>query len=172
MRKTTKHAEVKPSKFRTTLCDFYRRQEECPFGSRCAFAHGEHELQTEERNVELLKATGLQRLDGVAMPAHTSCNAMTTESSLVSVLPIAPTARRQPVIVSLPYWAEGRSEDVEMEEQLSVSDSLALNSPTTAAAAAPNTRRERCCSRFSATCSKEAPLMYRHNPYGLSTQYH
>ncbi|CAJ1006862.1 putative Zinc finger C-x8-C-x5-C-x3-H type (and similar) [Leishmania naiffi] len=117
MPKANKHAEVKPSKYKTSLCRFFFRGEECPYAGRCAFAHGEHELQTESKNVELLKATGLQRLDGLhtqeiaVVESHTpSINSVTDSGpseSLVLSEPETPTSpvvrlRRRTVMVSLP----------------------------------------------------------------------
>ncbi|ORC88059.1 uncharacterized protein TM35_000181160 [Trypanosoma theileri] len=168
MPKANKHAEVKPSKFRTALCEFYLRQEECPFGTRCAFAHGEHELQTEERNVELLRATGLQRLDGAPLPSQSLCSATSAESSLLAVLPaITSHPRRRPVIVSLPYWGDSPAVGCEQHEV----ESNTTFRPSPSVVSRSHAHRGRCCNSFSATCSTEAPLMYRHNPYGLSNQY-
>lgn len=60
-----RRGEVKASLYKTTLCQFFRnaaatekegREEQprrCPFGDRCAFAHGESELRTEEENIRL-----------------------------------------------------------------------------------------------------------------------
>ena len=128
MPKANKHAEVKPSKYKTSLCQFFLKGEECPYAGRCAFAHGEHELQTESRNVEVLKATGLQRLDGVPpletkevkavavavntakTPSSASTNSFTASITSESPAPsevTAPTSplmrpRRRTVMVSLP----------------------------------------------------------------------
>ncbi|KAG5509044.1 hypothetical protein JKF63_06052 [Porcisia hertigi] len=117
MPKANKHAEVKPSKYKTSLCQFFSKGEECPYAGRCAFAHGEHELQTEVKNVELLKATGLQRLDGapvekVAMlESHTSSSNSLTDnvtsdsqglSGLSTPSPLTARPRRRTVMVSLP----------------------------------------------------------------------
>ncbi|EAN90997.1 putative zinc finger (CCCH type) protein [Trypanosoma cruzi] len=172
MPKANKHAEVKPSKYRTALCEFYLRQEECPFGTRCAFAHGEHELQTEERNVELLKATGLQRLDAAIFPTPTRCSAMTAESSLNAVFPVTSLSRRHPVIVSLPCWTESRVVGFERSEPTTPGKRLdEREAAPSFSFPAREVHRARCSSRFSATCSTEAPVMYRHNPYAISTHY-
>ncbi|ESL08892.1 hypothetical protein TRSC58_03397 [Trypanosoma rangeli SC58] len=172
MPKANKHAEIKPSKFRTALCEFYLRQDECPFGTRCAFAHGEHELHTEERNVELLKATGLQRLDAADFPVPTRCSAMTMKSSFNSVFPITTSFRRQPVIVSLPCWTDSRVVGFEQYEAITPVTRLRESEVATfVPAPARDTSRPRCSSRFFASCSTEAPVMYRHNPYAISTQY-
>lgn len=131
MPKANKHAEVKPSKYKTSLCQFYLKGKECPYAARCAFAHGEHELQSESRNVELLKATGLQRLDGpqkealvevvsiatTAVESHTpstnsvtgsvasapldACEAAAPKSPLTPTSPVV-RPRRRMVMVSLP----------------------------------------------------------------------
>ncbi|KPA73275.1 hypothetical protein ABB37_09987 [Leptomonas pyrrhocoris] len=120
MPKANKHAEVKPSKYKTSLCQFFLKGEACPYADRCAFAHGEEELQTESKNVEVLKATGLQRLDGappvevkeatITTPTTVSTNSFTgsvsTEPAAVSE-PTSPTSpvvrqRRRTVMVSLP----------------------------------------------------------------------
>lgn len=118
MPKANKHAEVKPSKYKTSLCQFFCKGEACPYAGRCAFAHGEHELQTESKNVELLKATGLQRLDGLraqegvaVAESHTpsinsGTRSVTSESQGLSE-PATPTSstlrqRRRTVMVSLP----------------------------------------------------------------------
>jgi hypothetical protein len=127
MPKANKHAEVKPSKYKTSLCQFYLKGEECPYAGRCAFAHGEHELQTEAKNIEILKATGLQRLDGVppavdategvtsvavsvTAPSSVSTNSFTASllsESLAQSEVTAPTTplvrpRRRTVMISLP----------------------------------------------------------------------
>ncbi|CAG9571359.1 conserved hypothetical protein [Leishmania major strain Friedlin] len=118
MPKANKHAEVKPSKYKTSLCQFFCKGEECPYAGRCAFAHGEHELQTESKNVELLKATGLQRLDGLQAqkevavaeshtPSSNSVTGSATSESLALSEPATPTSpavrpRRRTVMVSLP----------------------------------------------------------------------
>ncbi|KPI85844.1 hypothetical protein ABL78_5098 [Leptomonas seymouri] len=123
MPKANKHAEVKPSKYKTSLCQFFLKGAECPFAGRCAFAHGEHELQTESKNVEVLKATGLQRLDGVqpievkeaAVKTPTSVSTNSFTASVVSdslvlsetttpTSPMSPVVRprRRTVMVSLP----------------------------------------------------------------------
>ncbi|RNF21695.1 uncharacterized protein Tco025E_03290 [Trypanosoma conorhini] len=172
MPKTNKHAEVKPSKFRTALCEFYLRQEKCPFGARCVFAHGEHELHTEERNVELLRATGLQRLDAAVLPAPTRSSAITVESALNSVFPITTSFRRQPVIVSLPCWTDSRVVGFEQSEAAApVTRLRECEVATCTPIPAREVSRARCPSRFSASCFTEGPVMYRHNPYALSTQY-
>lgn len=59
----SKHIEVKPSKFKTSLCQYFINQRECPFGTRCVFAHGKAELQVEQDNIELMRASGVQRLN-------------------------------------------------------------------------------------------------------------
>ncbi|RNF08331.1 hypothetical protein TraAM80_02921 [Trypanosoma rangeli] len=172
MPKANKHAEIKPSKFRTALCEFYMRQDKCPFGTRCAFAHGEHELHTEEHNVELLKTTGLQRLDAAALPAATRCSAMTMKSSLNSVFPIVTSFRRQPVIVSLPCWTDSRVVGFEQCEATTPVTRLGDSEVPTFVPTPPRgASRPRCSSKFFASCSTEAPVMYRHNPYAISTQY-
>lgn len=120
MPKANKHAEVKPSKYKTSLCQFFLKGEECPYAGRCAFAHGEHELQTEEKNVEVLKVTGLQRLDcaeaveaKVQTPSTASNNSFNasilSESAANSDATPTPTPtspvvrpRRRTVMVSLP----------------------------------------------------------------------
>ncbi|KAK7196569.1 zinc finger (CCCH type) protein [Novymonas esmeraldas] len=119
MPKANKHAEVKPSKYKTSLCQFFAKGEACPYAGRCAFAHGDHELQSEASNVELLKVTGLQRLDGADKPraevpvaeSHTPSSNSITDSvvsePLVLASPVAPTSpvvrpRRRTIMVSLP----------------------------------------------------------------------
>eukprot|EP00331_Platyophrya_macrostoma_P024222 CAMPEP_0176453606 /NCGR_PEP_ID=MMETSP0127-20121128/29339_1 /TAXON_ID=938130 /ORGANISM="Platyophrya macrostoma, Strain WH" /LENGTH=200 /DNA_ID=CAMNT_0017842499 /DNA_START=115 /DNA_END=717 /DNA_ORIENTATION=+ len=44
--------EVKPSKFKTSLCQFFLKGETCPFSEKCAFAHGNDELRSEQQNLE------------------------------------------------------------------------------------------------------------------------
>lgn len=127
MPKTNRHAEVKPSKYKTSLCQFYVKGEACPFSGHCAFAHGEVELQFEESNVAILKATGLDRLDGKdgarsCSPPCPSSQSLTSEDSAANLafptqssyacdevrMPAAAAAarctRRQPVMVSLPKY--------------------------------------------------------------------
>ncbi|KAG8348100.1 putative Zinc finger C x8 C x5 C x3 H type (and similar) [Trypanosoma vivax] len=52
MTKNRKHDIVKTSKYKTSLCSFFVDQIGCPFGERCAFAHGEEELRSEEENLK------------------------------------------------------------------------------------------------------------------------
>lgn len=173
MPKANKHAEVKPSKYRTALCEFYLRQEACPFGTRCAFAHGEHELRTEERNLKLLKDTGLRRVDAVISPTHAMPGAMSTENPLAAFIPSTTPLRRQSVIISLPFWSEAQTTEEAQEDPVSVAFSANESGcPPVLSALTTDARRARCRSKFSTTCSTEAPLMYRHNPYGLSTQHY
>ncbi|GET87197.1 hypothetical protein, conserved [Leishmania tarentolae] len=47
MTKSRRHDIVKPSKYKTSMCTFFRSEEGCPFGGKCAFAHGEEELRPE-----------------------------------------------------------------------------------------------------------------------------
>lgn len=47
MSKNRRHDIVKPSKYKTSMCTFFMSAEGCPFGERCAFAHGEAELRPE-----------------------------------------------------------------------------------------------------------------------------
>lgn len=47
MTKNRRHDIVKPSKFKTSMCTFFLSAEGCPFGDKCAFAHGEDELRCE-----------------------------------------------------------------------------------------------------------------------------
>jgi hypothetical protein len=42
-----------PQKFRTRLCEHFGKEgTECPFGRSCMFAHGPHQLRTEQKNIE------------------------------------------------------------------------------------------------------------------------
>ncbi|KAG5482974.1 hypothetical protein LSCM4_07183 [Leishmania orientalis] len=50
MTKNRRHDIVKPSKYKTSMCTFFRSEEGCPFGDKCAFAHGEDELRAEPRD--------------------------------------------------------------------------------------------------------------------------
>jgi len=39
-----------PGKYKTVMCRFYQRQEECPFGVECNYAHGKGQLKPRESN--------------------------------------------------------------------------------------------------------------------------
>ncbi|CAJ1020548.1 putative Zinc finger C-x8-C-x5-C-x3-H type (and similar) [Leishmania utingensis] len=54
MTKNRRHDIVKPSKYKTSICTFFRREEGCPFGEKCAFAHGEDELRSEPKDTASL----------------------------------------------------------------------------------------------------------------------
>ncbi|CBZ25031.1 conserved hypothetical protein [Leishmania mexicana MHOM/GT/2001/U1103] len=60
MTKSRRHDIVKPSKYKTSMCTFFRSEEGCPFGEKCAFAHGEDELRPEPKDTTPLPeaATG------------------------------------------------------------------------------------------------------------------
>ncbi|CAG9571361.1 conserved hypothetical protein [Leishmania major strain Friedlin] len=60
MTKNRRHDIVKPSKYKTSMCTFFRSEEGCPFGEKCAFAHGEDELRPEPKDTAPLPeaATG------------------------------------------------------------------------------------------------------------------
>ncbi|CUE71011.1 zinc finger protein, putative [Bodo saltans] len=53
MPRSAKHlrGEVKPSKFKTSMCQYFIKDSECPFGDKCAFAHGDTELRSEQQNL-------------------------------------------------------------------------------------------------------------------------
>ncbi|CUE71018.1 zinc finger protein, putative [Bodo saltans] len=53
MPRSAKHlrGEVKPSKFKTSMCQYFIKDSECPFGDKCAFAHGDSELRSEQQNI-------------------------------------------------------------------------------------------------------------------------
>ncbi|KAG5482795.1 hypothetical protein LSCM1_06825 [Leishmania martiniquensis] len=50
MTKNRRHDIVKPSKYKTSMCTFFRSEEGCPFGDKCAFAHGEDELRPQPKD--------------------------------------------------------------------------------------------------------------------------
>ena len=75
-RNRSQHREVKPSKFKTTLCQFHIKGEECPFGEKCAFAHGDHELRNEQDNAFRMLLPDLPLAS-----SSTSSNDMSTNSS-------------------------------------------------------------------------------------------
>ncbi|KAG8348098.1 putative Zinc finger C x8 C x5 C x3 H type (and similar) [Trypanosoma vivax] len=166
-KKGSKHVEVKPSKFRTALCNYYERNQECPFGSRCAFAHGKHELQTEEQNIKILRSTGLLRLDGTDLSKKALCASGSTENSLNPSLPSTPTVHRQSIVVSIPFSLENRHGYSCGNDSWDTAASMKTPSaPTLLYAVTPNNAARRS-SRFAAAYSDETPLRYRHNPYGL-----
>ncbi|ORC88060.1 uncharacterized protein TM35_000181170 [Trypanosoma theileri] len=49
---------VKTSKYKTSICSFFVTAEGCPFGDRCAFAHGAGELRSEVENTRILEGGG------------------------------------------------------------------------------------------------------------------
>ncbi|KEG13922.1 hypothetical protein DQ04_00711000 [Trypanosoma grayi] len=62
MAKSRRHDIVKLSKYKTSICSFYVSPSGCPFGDRCAFAHGLEELRCEAESVkskEKWEKTGL-----------------------------------------------------------------------------------------------------------------
>lgn len=266
MPKVNKHAEVKPSKYKTSLCQFYSKGEACPFAERCAFAHGEHELQCETANINILKSTGLQRLDQAPetvepaaaaatpalsptlsatptptpaalcaddFPTRSGLSSVASEASLRSPTSLSeeqsfsssrvgsPSAslsvysspsvsivrQRRPVMVSLPkhgtaneqhgspysggqeryvyaqfsyrgYGANGKGSTapppVGACRPPAPSYLPSYTEATTTELAAQRTpqlpQRMQCACDFGATCRREKPLTYRHNPYGRLTE--
>ena len=93
--KKQQNREVKPSKFKTTLCQFYIKGEECPFGEKCAFAHGDQELRDETEN---------------DTDRHTPNNSGGTEggdaspatSSLPSMVRVPPSVPNEALIIAKP----------------------------------------------------------------------
>ncbi|KPA73280.1 putative zinc finger (CCCH type) protein [Leptomonas pyrrhocoris] len=57
MTKNRRHDIVKPSKFKTSMCTFFISEEGCPFGDKCAFAHGDEELRAEPKESTAAAAT-------------------------------------------------------------------------------------------------------------------
>lgn len=43
---TTQSVKPNPSLYKTKLCNKYKPHLGCPYGPRCVFAHGEHELRS------------------------------------------------------------------------------------------------------------------------------
>ncbi|TPP47789.1 Zinc finger C-x8-C-x5-C-x3-H type (and similar) family protein [Leishmania donovani] len=72
MTKNRRHDIVKPSKYKTSMCTFFRSEEGCPFGEKCAFAHGEDELRPEPKDTAPLPeaATGEAQLPPPPLPGH------------------------------------------------------------------------------------------------------
>ncbi|CBH11077.1 hypothetical protein, conserved [Trypanosoma brucei gambiense DAL972] len=164
MAKKNKHVEVKPSKYRTTLCEHYQRDGQCSYGDGCAFAHGEHQLHTEEQNMKLLRETGLRRVDGVALPVKTPTRGMPSDSpSLV----LTPTMRRQPTFISLPSQLTAEKDATQGGEGSEGGSKQVYNSITESSDSDKEPPHPKCRSEFSASCSTENPMRYRHNPYGL-----
>ncbi|RNE96193.1 uncharacterized protein Tco025E_09786 [Trypanosoma conorhini] len=52
MGRNRKRGIVKSSKFKTSICTFHINPTGCPFGDRCAFAHGAEELRSEVENTK------------------------------------------------------------------------------------------------------------------------
>ena len=66
-------------RYKTTMCKNYKLHGECPYESRCMFAHGDHELRTKQMNQadglrteEDIRAFRAQQLEAAARPASTS----------------------------------------------------------------------------------------------------
>ncbi|CAM9148497.1 unnamed protein product [Chrysoparadoxa australica] len=58
---------IQPANFKTSLCKHWRESSQCPFGAKCHFAHGEHELQ-KFRDTGLMPRSA-PKADGAA-PRH------------------------------------------------------------------------------------------------------
>lgn len=67
MAKNRRHDIVKSSKFKTSMCTFFRSPAGCPFEDRCAFAHGEDDLREECKNNELHGVKNSSKGDGMAL---------------------------------------------------------------------------------------------------------
>ena len=94
--KKQQNREVKPSKFKTTLCQFYIKGEECPFGEKCAFAHGDQELRDETENDtdrHTPNNSGGGTEGGDASPAT---------SSLPSMVRVPPSVPNEALIIAKP----------------------------------------------------------------------
>ncbi|EPY36310.1 hypothetical protein AGDE_06977 [Angomonas deanei] len=146
--KVNRHAEVKPSKFKTTYCQFYQKGEVCPFGAKCAFAHGEHELKKEEDNVYLLTVTGLPRLEALyRSPAPRS--------------PVTPTTRRRPVMVSLPKHSAA-AEPAQVSPYEATTPTFNHNEESVLLG-----KKGFVYTQQHTNCRRAQSLVYRHDPYRL-----
>ncbi|KAG5509046.1 hypothetical protein JKF63_06054 [Porcisia hertigi] len=72
MTKNRRHDIVKPSKYKTSICTFFCSEEGCPFGEKCAFAHGEDELRSDP------KATAPLPEAATAVPATPARDTLST----------------------------------------------------------------------------------------------
>lgn len=78
MTKNRRHDIVKPSKFKTSMCTFFMSAEGCPFGDKCAFAHGEEELRCEPKDSTAGASTALH--DGATAAAAAAATSSPTSS--------------------------------------------------------------------------------------------
>lgn len=173
VKRQARHAEVKPSKFKTQPCQFFERGEECPFGSRCTFAHGSHELQTEEVNVHLLRSTGLQRLDGVE--AKTLIIQHFSEAVLRSTPAKVSHLGHQTEVRSSPYDNEACGSPMHhhcQRTQKEASATAALTQPVAAAHSGENAEcpsgAKNCRCGIRSSCRRGARVTYSHNPYDMT----
>lgn len=134
--------EVKPSKFKTTICQFFAKNAECPFGDKCAFAHGEAELRSEDQNLETLET-----------PEKVSATA--AETPLGSPVVAVPLSKNSTTTtVGTCHVVETTS----ITQVLAVSTTSSNGASTNAAARLDG----------SASSDREGTqLRFRHNPYGL-----
>lgn len=171
MPKANKHAEVKPSKYKTSLCQYFVKGEVCPFAERCAFAHGEEELQSESKNVELLKVTGLQRLDRGGLDViPTATEVPNTPSS---------NASNPPEDVGAKSVTSLQSPTTLSEEQNSQSDSFAATpaypvnaSPSVSSYTLPPPAQEARSPYYPVAPRQRRPVMVSLPKYGTANDQH
>eukprot|EP00796_Vickermania_ingenoplastis_P001017 gene1017-607_t len=187
-KRASRHAEVKPSKFKTSTCQYFLKGEECPFGDRCSFAHGDHELHTEEVNVLLLRASGLQRLDGI--DAQAAMLQYVSDSALAAVsLAEEQEKEKAPITRSRSITVRVRLGGPSAQSTASPYDNNAAQAkrnlprltvqapqphePAAKGPACPSLHphaRSRCCATcgMHSTCRRGARVPYSHNPYDTS----
>ncbi|CCW65468.1 unnamed protein product [Phytomonas sp. EM1] len=163
MTKANKSAKVKLFKYKTTLCQYYINNVECPFTDHCAFAHGDHELHDEENNINRLNAIGKKRLGNFV-------DILDAFSPIVEPSPPSDPPNPPPTLPS----SAGDAVSVAPSERPCggsvVVPPLSFGPAPLEAATTPSGSPARCQRHFSSACHREQPMMYRHNPYSLCVQ--
>jgi len=90
---TKAHAKaILADRYKTRLCRNFTETHECPYETRCMFAHGEEDLRTPEENY----AQGLTSEESIR--AHQKLLARKA-----ATVPIVPSAQRAPARINVPH---------------------------------------------------------------------
>lgn len=150
-------ASIDYGKYKTKLCRNYLMGQPCPFESRCAFAHGEEQLQREIEAAQLHHQQQQQmrlRTPGSTTSAYEGSNSSASMEFPMS----APQYQQQHHYAAGSYHYAGNSSDDE---------STPMAPPTYESFLATTSYLEPASPIDSDPATPVAPVRYRHDPYSM-----